>query len=134
MSIQQNMHFQSGLLRIDASGEFSLEEIKRTFLEILEAVVRHQAEKVLIDGRTLTGKPEDLERFLYGQFAAEETMRLVKAYGIVPRFAWVAHAPVRDPKRFGEDVAVNRGMIVKTFESPEDAFEWLNQLTLIRRA
>ena len=54
-------------------------------------------------------------------------MRLVKAYGIVPRFAYVAHAPVRDPERFGETVAVNRGMNVKVFETPEDAMEWLTK-------
>ena len=29
MSIQQNMHFQSGLLKVDASGEFSLEAAKQ---------------------------------------------------------------------------------------------------------
>jgi hypothetical protein len=127
MSIQQKIHVQSGLLNVDASGEFSLEEVKRTFLEILGAVARHQAEKVLIDGRTLTGKPGDFERFFYGEFAAEETMRLVKAYGIVPRFAYVIHEPVRDPERLGETVAVNRGMDVKVFETPEDAMEWLTK-------
>jgi hypothetical protein len=41
MSIQQNMHFQSGLLSVDASGEFSLEDAKQAFLEMLEAVAQH---------------------------------------------------------------------------------------------
>jgi len=125
MSIQLNMHFQSGLLNVDASGEFSLEEAKRTFLEILDAIARHQAEKVLINGRTMAGKPKNFQRFLYGEFAAQETMRLVRERGISPRFAYVMHAPLRDPRRFGENVAVNRGMKVQTFENPEDAFEWL---------
>ena len=48
----------------------------RHFLETLEAVVQYQAQNVLFDGRTLKGKPHDLERFLYGEFAAKETMRL----------------------------------------------------------
>jgi hypothetical protein len=32
---------------------------------------------------------------------------------------------MRDPGRFGETVAVNRGMLTKTFESIDDALEWL---------
>jgi hypothetical protein len=33
---------------------------------------------------------------------------------------------LRDPERFGETVAVNRGMDVKTFEEMNEAVEWLN--------
>ena len=119
------MHFDSGLLHVDATGEFSLEEAKRNFLELLGAVARHRATKVLLDGRTVKGKPEDMERFYYGEFAAKETMRLVKEHGIAPSFAYVLHDPLRDPRRFGENVAVNRGMNLKIFQSPTDALEWL---------
>ena len=65
MSIQQNMHFQSGLLSVDASGEFSLEDAKQAFLELLKAIAHYQAEKILLDGRNVKGKPGDLERFYY---------------------------------------------------------------------
>lgn len=126
MSIEQKMHFESGLLKVDASGEFSLEEAKQAFLEMLAAVARYQAEKVLLDGRKVKGNPEDLQRFYYGEFAARETLRLVNVHKIVPRFAYVIHQPLRDPRGLGENVAVNRGMNVKTFETLEDAFEWLD--------
>ena len=125
MSIRQEIHFESGLLTVDASGEFSLEEAQRAFLEMLGAVAQYKAKKVLFDGRKLKGKPETLERFYYGHFAATETMRLVREHRIAPRFAYVIHQPLRDPHRFGETVAVNRGMMVKTFETPQEAFEWL---------
>jgi hypothetical protein len=125
MSIQQHMHFQSGLLRIDASGEFSLEDAKQAFLEMLKAVGLHKAEKILLDARNVKGKPGDLERFYYGEFAARENHRMVVEHKIVPRFAYVIHEPLRDPTRLGETVAVNRGMNVKTFETQEDALEWL---------
>ena len=52
MSLQQKMHFESGLLTVDASGEFSLEEAKRAFREMLAAVAQYQAEKILFDGGT----------------------------------------------------------------------------------
>jgi hypothetical protein len=126
MSLQHKMRFESGLLSIDATGEYtSLDKAKQLFLEMLEAVAQHQAKNVLLDGRTLEGKPRDFERFLYGEFAAKETLRLVKEHGIVPRFAYVLHEPLRDPGKFGETVAVNRGMNIKVFENLEDAFEWL---------
>ena len=127
MSVLQEMHFESGLLNVVARGEFSLEEAKRAFLEMLGAVAQYQAEKVLLDGRNLKGEPECFERFYYGAFAAEETLRLVDEHRIprAPRFAYVIHEPLRDPHRLGETVAVNRGMSVKTFETPEEAFEWL---------
>jgi hypothetical protein len=127
MSIKQEMHFESGLLRVDARGEFSLEEAKRAFLEMLGAVAQYQAEKVLFDGRNLKGKPERIERFYYGYFAATETNRLMAEYRMphAPRFAYVMNEPLRDPRRYGQTVAVNRGMTVKTFETPEEAFAWL---------
>jgi hypothetical protein len=52
-------------------------------------------------------------------------MRLVRERGIVPQFAYAIHVPLRDPRRSGENVGVNRGMNLKTFENPEEAFEWL---------
>ena len=128
MSIQQHMHFQSGLLRVDASGEFSLEDAKQAFLEMLKAVGQHKAEKILLDARNVMGKPGDLERFYYGEFAARESHRMVVEHKIVPRFAYVIHEPLRDPTRLGETVAVNRGMNVKTFETSEDANEWLTDV------
>ena len=125
MGILQQINFQSGLLNVEASGEFSLVEAKRAFLEMLAAVAQYQAERVLFDGRKLTGRPDDIERFFYGEFAAQETLRVVDDHGIVPRFAYVITEPLRDRGRLGETVALNRGMNVQTFESPEDALEWL---------
>ena len=110
---------------MDASGEFSLEDAKQAFLEMLKAVGQHKVEKILLDARNVMGKPGDLERFYYGEFAARESHRMVVEHKIVPRFAYVIHEPLRDPTRLGETVAVNRGMNVKTFETQEDALEWL---------
>ena len=84
------------------------------------------AEKILLDGRNVNGNPRDIERFYYGEFAARETRKIVVEHKIVPRFAYVLHEPLRDPARLGETVAMNRGMVIKVFEDPEDATEWLN--------
>jgi hypothetical protein len=117
----------SGSLRITVTGEFSLAEAQRTFLEMLEAVVRHQTAKVLFDGRDLQGEPSTIQRFLYSEFAASAVVRYQRAHGLSPdaQFAYVLHEPVLDPQRFGETVAINRGMWVKVFDNPADALGWL---------
>ena len=126
MSMQLEMRPESGVLNVDATGQFSLNEAKRTFLEMLEAVALHKTGRVLFDGRKLLGKPESLERFYYGEFAAK-SVRDFAARGVSggTRFAYVLSEPVLDPKRFGENVAVNRGMLVKAFDNPEEARQWL---------
>jgi hypothetical protein len=127
MSIQLEILPEPGLLKVIATGKFSLKEAERTFLEILEAILLHKSGKALVDGRTLAGKPATIERFLYGKFAAN-SVAMYKARGLSPftAFAYVLKIPVLDPRRFGETVAVNRGMRVKVFDNVEDAFAWLD--------
>ena len=82
---------------------------------------------MLIDCRTLDGKPGVVERFYYGQFTAEMVISYEdRGISAGTPFAYVLNESVRDPKRHGETVAVNRCMNVKTFESPEEALKWLS--------
>ena len=126
MSMILETRVETGFLYVGARGEFSLAEAKRTFLEMLEAVAQHKVRKVLFDGRELTGEPATMERFYYGAFAAQAVGSFAD-HGVSPatRFAYVLREPVLDPERFGETVAVNRGMLVKAFDHLEDALKWL---------
>jgi hypothetical protein len=128
MSMRIEMSLDSDLLRVQATGEFSLEEAKRTFLEIMEGVAQHRTKRVFVDGRSVTGNPETIERFYYGEFAAQTVVRYEES-GVSPAtpFAFVLKEPVLDPEKFGETVAVNRGMRVKVFDNPEEALEWLGR-------
>jgi len=121
---------ESGFLRVGAVGEFSLEEARRTFLEMLETVAQHKVEKVLFDGRGLVGEPRTIERFYYGQFAARAVAESIERgrFSRSPQFAYVLEEPVLDPQRLGENVAVNRGMFVKAFDNLPDALGWLGIL------
>ena len=126
MSMKIEISFESGLLKANAIGEFSLQEAERTFLEILEAVAQHKVEKVLIDGRQLTGEPKTMERFYFGEFTAMAVAEYAdRGVSRATQFAYVLVEPVLDPERFGETVAVNRGMIVKACDNPQAALEWL---------
>lgn len=107
MSLKINTY--SSFLHVEVTGEFSLPEAKRTFLEILEAATVNMLNKVLFDGRTLIGDPRTIERFCYGEFAATSVSKQI-ARGLPDdtHFAYVLELPMRDPMKFGETVAVNR--------------------------
>ena len=125
MELTLNIRDDDGLLYATYSGEFSLAEAEETFLRILENVEQHKLLKVIVDGLAITGAPTTFERFLYGEFVAEKVNTLRARTLLSPRFAYILIPPVRDPDRFGENVAVNRGMLIKTFESRDNALEWL---------
>lgn len=126
MSILSTIRFESGFLAVEARGKFSLREAERNFVEILEAVAQHKTKRVFIDGRKLVGEPETIERFYYGEFVAH-TIRDFGQRGVSPatQFAYVLKEPLLDQRRFGETVAVNRGILLKAFDRPEDALQWL---------
>jgi hypothetical protein len=113
-------------LNIWLAGTFSLAEAKKCCQLIIQSVVEHQSTRVLIDGRNITGKPTVMERYLYGEFKALTVANSSnRSIALSARYAYVLMPPVRDPNRFGETVAVNRGLILKTFESVEEAQQWL---------
>jgi hypothetical protein len=117
---------ESALLNVVASGRFSLAEAKRTFLQMVEASASNNCKKVLFDGRSLIGQLERMERFYYGEFAAETLMNsIVEGRSPARHFAYVLKEPILDPGRFGENVAVNRGMNARTFKTQKDALHWL---------
>jgi len=125
MSMILEIHAESGYLNVVAAGTFSLAEAERTFLQIIEAIELHKRSKVLFDGRDILGVPETMERFYYGEFAAKAALDVIGRGAPVPQFAYVLREPIFDRAKFGEGVAVNRGMWVKTFENPEEALHWL---------
>jgi hypothetical protein len=98
MDIILEIRPESGFLHVGAMGEFSLQEAKRTFLEMLEAVARYKVKKVLFDGRRLTGAPKTIERFYYGEFAAYSVLNF-RDRDVSPdtKFAYVLKEPVLDP-------------------------------------
>ncbi len=126
MAMNLQVFVESDRIRAVVTGEFSLEDAKRTFLELMDVVVRHKMEKVLIDGRDLKGNLTVMERFYFGGFTADTVDANVldgKVHN--PQFAYILSEPVIDPYRLGESVAMNRGMRIKMFEDADKAIQWL---------
>lgn len=126
MGMDLKVFAEDGWIRAVATGEFSLQEAERTFIELMERVVRHKVEKVLVDGRGLKGDPSVIERFFYGGFTADTVEAHVLDHKIRDaKFAYILLEPVLDPYRLGESVAINRGMQVKAFDDAGQAVQWL---------
>lgn len=126
MSLIQKISAQPDSLYVKITGNFSLEEAQDHFIEMLQAIAQHKVKKVLVDGREVSGEPETMERFFYGEFAAESVAKFAKhGVSLATQFAYVLQEPVLDPDRFGETVAVNRGVRIKAFDELDDARQWL---------
>ena len=76
MELALRIYADEGLLYANYAGEFSLAGAEKTFLQILESVEQNKLGKVLVDGRAITGEPQPLERFFYGEFVAEKATAL----------------------------------------------------------
>ena len=127
MTITIEADGDAGYLHAVVRGEFRLHEAQRTFLEVLQVITRDRLYRVLLEGLEVTGEPTTIERFYYGKFAAAAvTIATARDAIVSPRFAYVLKYPVLDPMRFGEIVAVNRGMNIKAFEQIEAARHWLD--------
>ena len=125
MGMMLNLETESQIIRAVISGEFSDEEGKRTFLEILGTSERLGIDKILIDGAQVTGNINIIQRFFYGEFVAQTTLDLRMRSNHYPQLAYVLKEPVLDPNRFGETVAVNRGAFCKAFDNIHEALAWL---------
>jgi len=124
------MRFREGAsttyLYLFLEGEFDIEEIPWISDQILDSCARHQGTKILLDQRGLSGNPTAMERF---RMATVFTAKFIQARltNRIPAcvFAMVGQEPMVDPKRFGETVALNRGIPIKVFTDFQEALRWL---------
>lgn len=106
-------------------GDYSLAEAKRVSVSLLETCRAHQRFKILMDVFSLKGEPTVYERFSYADYMASMYRDYIHQGFNLRQWAIVGTSPLIAPNRFGENVAVNRGMTVKVFFSIEEAQDWL---------
>jgi len=107
-------------------GEFDFQSALSSTGLILEACIQHRSNKILADFRSVTGRMTDSERIHYAELSHEKyQVFLSKGHIENCRFAWLGKVPLVDPKRLGEAVALNRGMMVRVTTELDQAFVWL---------
>ena len=109
---------KGGYLHVEVSGVFDQAKARRFIREILNACQRHELWKIFVDIRKIKGPIPNIARFNLAEFlAAEQTVRIqravLKSEGQVP------------DDRFFENVAVNRGVMVKVSTDLKEVVKWL---------
>ena len=125
MSIAIDIVVQSEYVCLRCTGPCSLAEVKKVYSRAVDAALEHEKPKVLIDANGVTGDMSTIERFESSEFLAGEINQ--RALGKLTKIAVVAKEPPLDPQRFGETVAVNRGINAMAKTNIDEAIAWLSQ-------
>lgn len=121
--------FQSGnaFLRATVSGRFSLAEANDCLAQIFAKALDQGARSVLVDCTAMEGVITSLDRYQHGVFVSEQMQKPGGNELRTTRLAYVVRPPIIAPDRFGETVAVNRGVWGHAFEDEADAVAWLRE-------
>ncbi len=127
MELDIEIEPRENYLFVCVKGSYELEKAKELLRDAIEAAAKHGLNNMLVDYREIEGDPTTtMMRYEYATFAAELLMEMYIKRGLpVLRLAYVGRAPFFDESRFGETVAVNRGVIVKATKDFEEALAWL---------
>ncbi len=96
----------------------SIEGVKAQLEELLKFVAEEKFPRVLVDLRQLRFEPTLLERYGLGVIGS-------RFAPFVERVATVAQMKFIDPRKFGAQVAQNRGLMIEIFSDADEAVRWL---------
>jgi hypothetical protein len=122
VSLEFSWAAEAGYVRIQVSGDFSLEAILPLCDRFFEVTASAGREAMLVDARSVTGRePTMAERYQWAvRVAAAQALHQPRI-----RVALLGHEPLIHPERFGEIVVTNRGGLIRTFTEEPSALEWL---------
>lgn len=121
MSLQVEIQPASSYLYVLCQGDYTFAETMALYQRAIEAGVEYGLPKILIDARKVTGDPTMIERYQFAELLAELQKSLLPNLQI----AVVGYEPLIDPGRFGEVVAINRGVWAKATTDIDAAITWL---------
>lgn len=127
MNLTFKVYPASKLLRVEVAGDFSRAKALETIDPTLEVLIQHSLKKVLVDIRQVEGNPSTMDRYSFSVSLAEKLNRACSAGAdLRTQFGFVGKEPMVEKGRFGETVAVNRGLNLKVMESMDEALQWLD--------
>ena len=128
MSLSIKAVFEDPVLIVTVSGTFTLVSAKSTFSEAMESMAQLQIRRLLVDCRTIEIADSVSEIFEYASFVAENLARHVSEdLAVIPRLAYIFSGGDEAILKFGETVAMNRGMDLRVFSDYAEAFTWLKE-------
>lgn len=109
-----------------ASGAYSLERAIHLCKLSIDTCLLYNKTKILVDITKVTGNVPFFDRFQYAEALAQ--YKSIHALTEVSKIALFGNEPLIDKNRFGETVAVNRGVNIKVFTELNDALAWLDEV------
>lgn len=108
-----------------ATGDYSLVRAINLCKMSIDVCLQYNKKKVLVDITHVIGNVPFFDRFQYAEALAQYKAK--HALSEVSKIALVGLEPVIDKNRFGETVAVNRGVNIKVFTELGEALAWINE-------
>jgi hypothetical protein len=108
-------------------GAFNIQKAKELFKEAVDAATKYNLNAILVDFRAIEGNSiTTSDRYEYSNCMADvlKERRIERGLPTV-RLAYVGRVPFLDQRRFGETVAVNRGVMMKATDNFKEAMSWL---------
>jgi len=112
-------------LSVTVSGNFSLDEAKKMYVEILEILLDKKLLKLFFNVYKVKGKVTTMDRYHFGEFAALESIKYMGKGLVRIAVGFYGIEPIIDPERFGELVARNRGLDLKVTTDKNEALQFL---------
>ena len=107
---------KDGYLNVQVSGKFDRSKAKTFLRQLVES--SHDLPCILVDVRELKGPVDLMDRFRLAEFLVKEQVRPIK-------MAVLGSDDQEWHDRFFEDVADNRGGMVKVTTDRDEALQWL---------
>jgi hypothetical protein len=117
---------ETHFMTLIASGTYSLERAIHLCKLSIDTCLLYNKKKILVDITQVTGNVPFFDRFQYAEALAQ--YKSIHALTGVSKIALFGNEPLIDKNRFGETVAVNRGVNIKVFTELNDALAWLNEV------
>jgi hypothetical protein len=126
MALEYKIEPQTGYLRMTCGGQYESSLNDEITDQVMWACEKYQPSKMLIDTLQVEGQMSTMDRYNLATLSAKKYLDEKLAGKIQScRFAYVGNDPMIDPRRFGETVAVNRGINLKVFTDMKEALAWL---------
>jgi len=114
-----------GYLYVRFSGPYSTAAACTAYTQTLQGAARHRETRILIDCTAVSGPMTTVDRRDFGQFMAEEQVRMSGQLAAPPQVGILVTSALMDPNRFTQVVANNRGVRMRSSESLQELLSWL---------
>lgn len=123
MSIQYELQVRIDHVCVVCDGDYVFTDALRIIQIALETADRSTLSKILFDWRNVRGQLTTMQRYELAEQGANLYAKMPAAGRIL--IAMVNNEETIDPERFGEEVAINRGVPVKVTTDMQEALDWL---------